>query len=186
MVMTLQGLTLKQFLTLPEQQPALEYLHGRVTQKVAPLSEHSALQVECVEILNRLFRSAGVARAFTELRITCAGASVVPDVSLYRLSRIPRTPAGKIASRFLLPPDLAVEIWSPGQSLRELADKCEWLVAQGSQVVLLIDHRRQVVRVYRPHTPVVVHGPADRVPLDELAPGAALEVGEIFSALNLD
>jgi hypothetical protein len=30
--MTLQGLTLKQFLTPPEQQPALEYFQGRVTR----------------------------------------------------------------------------------------------------------------------------------------------------------
>ena len=59
MVMTLQGLTLEQFLTLPEQQPALEYFQGRVTQKGAPLGEHSALQSECVEILNRLFDPPG-------------------------------------------------------------------------------------------------------------------------------
>src|SRR4051812_37268351 len=159
MVMTLQGLTLKQLLTLPEQQPALEYFQGRVTQKASPLGEHSALQVECAEVLNQLFRSAGIARAFTELRVTLGGASLVPDVSLYRLSRIPRTPTGKIASRFLIPPDLAVEIWSPGQSLRELADKCEWLVARGAQVALLVDHRRQAIRVYRPHRPVAVLGP---------------------------
>lgn len=36
MVMTLQGLTLKQFLTLPEQQPSLEYFQGRVTRKATP------------------------------------------------------------------------------------------------------------------------------------------------------
>jgi Uma2 family endonuclease len=186
MAMTLRGLTLKQFLALPEQEPALEYLEGTVTQKGTPLGEHSALQFECAEVLNRLFRAAGVARAFPELRITLGGASVVPDVSLYRPSRIPRTPAGKIASRFLVPPDLAVEIWSPGQSLRELADQCEWLVAQGSLVALLIDHQRQAVRVYRPHTPVIVLGPADQIPLDEIAPGAALDVGQIFAALNPD
>jgi len=186
MAITLRGLTLKQFLALPEQEPALEYFDGKVAQKVTPLGEHSALQVECAEYLNRLFRPARVARAFTELRMTHSGASLVPDVSLYRWDRIPRTPAGKIASRFLVPPDLAVEIWSPGQSLRELGAKCEWLVKNGSAVALLLDPRREMIRVYRPNAPVAVHGPGDRIPLAEIAPGAALDVSQIFAALNVD
>jgi len=53
MAMTLAGLTLKQFLALPEQEPALEYFKGKVSQKMVPMGEHSALQVECAERLNR-------------------------------------------------------------------------------------------------------------------------------------
>jgi Uma2 family endonuclease len=186
MAITLRGLTLKQFLALPEQEPALEYFDGKAAQKVTPLAEHSALQFECADYLNRLFRPARIARAFPELRFTYGGSSLVPDVSLYRWDQIPRTPAGKIASRFLVPPDLAIEIWSPGQSLRELGTKCEWLVKNGSAAALLLDPRREMIRVYRPNTPVAVHGLGDCIPLDEIAAGAALDVSQIFAALNVD
>ncbi len=186
MAMTLAGLTLKQFLALPEQEPPLEYFNGKVSQKMTPLGEHSALQVECAEYLNRLFRPARIARAFTELRTTHAGASLVPDVSLYCWDRIPRTAAGRIASRFLLSPDVAIEIWSPGQSIRELAARCEWFVANGSRVALLIDHRRETIRVYRPNTPVAIRRRGDSISLDEIAPGAALHVAAIFAALDAD
>jgi Uma2 family endonuclease len=186
MAIALEGMTLKQFLALPEQKPPLEYFKGKVTQTVAPLGEHSALQVECTLYLNRLFGPARIARVFTELRATHGGASLVPDVSLYRWDRIPRTPTGRIASRFLIPPDVAIEIWSPGQSVRELAEKCEWFVANGSAVALLLDHRRETIRAYRPNAPVTIHGRGERIALDEIAPGAALEVSQIFDALNVD
>jgi hypothetical protein len=39
----LQGLSLAEFLALPEIKPALEYAEGRVTQKVASEGQHSLL-----------------------------------------------------------------------------------------------------------------------------------------------
>jgi Uma2 family endonuclease len=186
MAVTLQGLTLKEFLQLPEQEPALVYFKGRATQKVPPLSEHSAPQVELILHLDRLLRPRKLARAFSELRTTYSGASLVPDVSVYRWERIPRTAAGRIASRFLTPPDLAIEIWSPGQTIRELAERCEWFVAHGTAVALLIDHRRETIRVFRPGVPVDIARRGDRIPLDEIAPGVQLVVDEIFAALSAD
>jgi Uma2 family endonuclease len=186
MAVALQGLTLKEFLRLPEQEPALEYLNGVVTQKVTPMWEHAALQLECGEYLNRLFRPSKIARAFTELRSTHADASLVPDVSLHRWDRIPRNAAGKIASRFQIPPDVAIEIWSPGQSMRKLAEKCEWFINNGSLLVLLIDYRRETIREFRPGAPPVVRRRGDHIALDEIAPGAALDVDAIFAALDLD
>jgi hypothetical protein len=34
-----EGLTLEEFLKLPDESPALEFHHGRVTRKVSPQSE---------------------------------------------------------------------------------------------------------------------------------------------------
>jgi Uma2 family endonuclease len=186
MVAVREGLTLEEFLQLPEEEPALEYFKGKVTQKVSPMGEHSALQVECVEYLNRLFRPIKVARAFTELRSTFSAASLVPDVSLYRWDRIPRTPAGRIATRFLVPPDVAVEIRSPGQTIRALSERCAYFIAEGSQVALLVDHRDETIRVFRPNQEVRTYRPGDQIDLSEIAPGAQLDVAAIFAALNLD
>jgi Uma2 family endonuclease len=82
------------------------------------------------------------------------------------------------------PPDLAIEIWSPGQTIRELAEKCEWFVASGCRVALLIDHRRETIRVFRPGAPVTVQRRGERILLEEIAPGAALDVDAIFAALD--
>lgn len=110
MTLVRHGLTLEEFLKLPEEKPALEYLDGRVTQKVSPKGRHSALQSDTMELFNRLTRPQKVARAFTELRATFVGASPVPDVAVYRWERIPRTRDGEIADDFTEPPDIAIDL----------------------------------------------------------------------------
>src|SRR5215211_7018782 len=97
MVATERRLTLEEFLKLPERKPALQFLNGVVTQKVTPKGRHSALQLECAAYFNRAARRQKIARAFTELRTTYAGASPVPDVVVYRWDRIPRAPTGELA-----------------------------------------------------------------------------------------
>src|SRR4051812_10150863 len=109
-------MTLDEFLALPETKPALEYVAGRVTQKVAPQGQHVTLQDELVQRVNALARPAKLARAYSELRATFAGLSRVPDVSVYRWDQIPRLPNGRVANRFTEPPEIAAEIVSPDQS----------------------------------------------------------------------
>ena len=105
---------------------------------------------------------------------------------LYRWDRIPRTPSGRIASHFTAPPDVAVEIWSVGQSIRELTDRCSWYVEHGVLIALLVHHRQETIRVFRPNTPMTVHRAGDRIPLDAIAPGHELVVADIMAALNVD
>lgn len=179
-------LTLEAFRELPEVEPALEYFEGVVRQKVPPLGEHSVLQLALADYLNRQVEPGKIARAFVELRTTFGGASVVPDVSVYRWERIPRTPTGRVASRFLTPPDMAIEIRSPSQTLRQLAERSEWYTAHGVGIALVVDYRDETIRVFRPGRPASTARGADLIPLDAIAQGAGIVVAEIFAALTID
>src|SRR5690242_18087723 len=119
-----RALTLEEFLVLPEQKPELEYEDGEVTQKVSPKARHSVLQSACAEAVDRRYRRRKVAMAFPELRCTFGGQSYVPDVSVLRWDRIPRTADGRVADDVLWPPDIAIEIVSPGQSVNALVRRC--------------------------------------------------------------
>jgi Uma2 family endonuclease len=132
-------ITLEQFLALPEEEPALEYEDGRASQKASPKGHHSRLQVSLVVTVNSEYEPARVASAFSELRATFGGRSYVPDVSIYRWERIPRMPDGRIAQNFDLPPDIVVEIVSPGQSVTALVRRCIWYTQNGVVVALLVD-----------------------------------------------
>jgi len=111
-----QKMTLDEFLTLPETEPASEYVEGVVTQKVAPQGQHVLLQSDIVQMVNAVTRPPKLALALPELRATYAGLSRVPDVAIYLWDRIPRLANGRIANRFTEPPDIAVEIVSPAWS----------------------------------------------------------------------
>ncbi|MBP0033053.1 MAG: Uma2 family endonuclease [Roseofilum sp. Belize BBD 4] len=116
-------LTLEEFLEHPETKPALEYINGTLVEKNMPQGEHSLLQGELCEVINRVARSPKIARAFPELRCTFGGRSIVPDIVVFRWERIPRTDSGKIANRFEIPPDWVIEILSPNQSHSQTLDK---------------------------------------------------------------
>src|SRR5437016_496349 len=96
MAIPAQRVTLEEFLELPEEEPALEFEDGVVTQKVPPMGKHAGLQGWIVELFNRFARSGKLAMAFTELRTTYSGFSRVPDVAVYQWERIPRDAAGKV------------------------------------------------------------------------------------------
>ncbi len=47
------SITLEEFLQLPETKPASEYIDGKISQKPMPQGEHSLLQVELCQAINR-------------------------------------------------------------------------------------------------------------------------------------
>ena len=71
-------MTLDEFLGLPETKPALEYVDGVVTQKVAPQGQHVLLQLNFASRINALTAPSKRALALPELRATFAGLSRVP------------------------------------------------------------------------------------------------------------
>lgn len=185
MAIAQQRMTLEEFLKLPEEEPALEFEEGMVTQKVAPQGRHSALQFAVADYFNRQASPGKLARAFPELRATFAGRSVVPDVAVYLWERIPRDASGRIADVFREPPDLVVEIASPDQRVTALVRRCLWYVANGVRLVLLIDPDDESVLVFRPGAQPVALRAGDTLDFGELIPGAQLGVQELFDTLRL-
>ena len=176
-------MTLEEFLRLPEEEPPLEYLDGEVTQKVSPQGQHGTLQPAIWWLFTDFAVPRRLARAFTELRATYAGGSPVPDVAVYRWDRVPLTPEGKVANVFREPPDIAVEIVSPDQSVPKIVEKCRWYVAHGVRIALLVDPDHLTVWLFRPDAePAVLRG-ADRIDLDAVLPGFELTVDALFATL---
>ncbi len=186
MATTQRGLTLDEFLALPEEKPALEYVDGVVSQKVAAEYEHSVLQVSLMIELDRLLGPSGLVRVLPELRTTYGGRSYVPDVSVYRRERLPRGVRGQRVGELLILPDLAIEIRSPGQSRTRLVERCQWYVDHGAQAALLVDDSDESIRIFRANQAAVVRRRGDRIALHDVAPELELDVDAVFSALDPD
>jgi Uma2 family endonuclease len=178
-------MTLDQFLALPELKPALEYQAGKVTQKVSPKAPHGKLQLTLGRLFDNFAGPIRLASAFTETRTTFAGDSVVPDVVVYRWDRVPRDVQGRVAEDFFTPPDIAVEILSPRQSLRDTISRCHWYVENGVEIALLVNPRDESVRLFRSRAEPELLTGADRIDLDSVLPGFRLTVQDLFDALRL-
>lgn len=136
-------------------------------------------------MVNRFLQPQKLALAFPELRFTYAGRSYVPDVSLYRWDRIPRDEAGEVANDFFEPPDVAVEIVSPKQSVTALVRRCVWYAANGVAIALLVDPSDRSVLTFRlRRSPEALRG-TDRIDLGDLLPDLAFTVQELFDSLRV-
>jgi Uma2 family endonuclease len=187
MAITQRRMTFQEFLDLPEadEKPYLEFYDGVVTEKVSPKGKHSVLHDELIWHLNRAARPNRSARIFPELRTTFARASRVPDIAVYRWGRIPREPSGEVAPDFFDPPDIAIEILSPGQAVAELIDKCRWYVEHGVEIALLVVDRDRTVRRFHRGADMEVLRGEDPIDLGSVLPSFRLTVRDLFDSLSL-
>ncbi len=177
-------LTLEEFLQLTETEPASEYIHGLIIQKPMPQGEHSAIQTELASALNLIVKPKQIARAFTELRCTYGGRSTVPDIAVFRWSRIPRKENGGVANVFSTAPDWTIEVLSPDQSQTKVTKNVLHCLKYGTQMGWLIDPDEQSVFVYLPDQPTTVYDePGARLPVPEFAQDFDLTVEGLFSWL---
>jgi Uma2 family endonuclease len=178
------GLSLEEFLLLPETEPASEFQDGRIEQKVSPQGSHSVLQFEIASRLNSAARKSRSGFAFPELRCTFSGRSIVPDVSFVAWHRIPRKPNGKVAEVFFLAPDMSIEIVSPEQAIGPLIEKLTFCVENGVRLGWLIDPEANRVMVFEKHRePVTLK--TGSLSAEPVISGLSLTVEEVFGWLSL-
>ena len=149
-----QDLNLEEFLKLPETKPPSEFINGEIIQKPMPQGQHSLIQIELCQSINLVANPNKIAKAFPELRCTFGGASIIPDIAVFRWSRIPIEPSGKIANRFEIHPDWAIEVLSPDQRQTKVLSNllhCSrhgteqgWLIDPEEESILVIDATQRV------------------------------------------
>jgi len=179
-------MTPEEFLKLPEEKPAFELIEGMVIQKVSPQEQHSALQTAFAEAVNAFGRPRRLGLALPELRGRFGAEVLVPDVAAYRWDRLPRTAAGELANVYQGPPDIAVEIVSPEQSVREMVAKCRRYIAEGVSIALVVcPNSKSVVRV-RPDGSTTTLRVDDRIDLKPILPGFELTLRELFAMVRVE
>jgi Uma2 family endonuclease len=178
-------LTLDEFLKLPETKPASEFIDGQIIQKPMPQGKHSTLQSDFVPAVNTILKPQRIARAYSELRCTFGGRSVVPDVTIFTWERIPRDPNGEVSNTFALAPDWTIEILSPDQSQTKVVRNILHCLAHGTQMGWLIDPEEKLIFVYFAGSRVAVFEElGDRIPTPPFAESFVLTVGQLFSWLE--
>ena len=121
-----------------------------------------------------------VAGADAMLRMT-SGRIRLPDVSFIARADVPAdyrrgTPVPR------LPPTLAVEVLSEGNTAAEMRQKCREYFASGSKLVWIIDPPTRTVAVYTAATPVPGRTLAESDSLDggDVLPGFTIPVADLF------
>ncbi|MDJ0509076.1 MAG: Uma2 family endonuclease [Crocosphaera sp.] len=176
-------LSIDEFLQLPETQPASQLIDGQIIPKVMPQGEHSRLQYKLCSTINEVAENNRIACAFPELRCIFNDNVIVPDISVFRWKRIPKTSSGRIANRFNLYPDWSIEILSPEQSQTKVLKKLLFCSQSGTELGWLIDPDEETILIVFSEQKIRLLSGQEILPiLSEL--DLSLTVNEVFSWLN--
>ena len=181
-----KSVALDEFLKLPETEPASEFIEGKVFQKPMPQGQHSRIQQKLTAAINAVVEDSQIALALPELRCTFGDRSIVPDIAVFTWERLPTSEDGAIANTFAAPPDWAIEILSPDQSVTRVITNILHCLNHGAQMGWLIDPAEQLVLVYTPQQqPQSFDAESNQLPVPTFAAKLQLTVGQLMGWLKV-
>ena len=175
-------LTAPEFAELPEEGPyRLELVRGRVVRSPRPGVLHGRIALRLGRMLDEFVEAGGhgvvVVEAGTLLERdpdTVRG----PDIAFYSQDRIPES---GYATTYWRPPDLAVEITSPGSRVGEIQERVKGYLDAGVRLVWVIDPSSRTATTYRTCGEARLLGVEDALEGGDVLPGVRLPLVTLFA-----
>ena len=182
--LTKATLTLDEFLSSPLASENYEFFDGELTQKMSPKRYHSRVTVKLSRLLDDWSENKGEVGIEWAVRLKRGGKDWCPLPDLLYVS------FEKLGNIILeddacpIPPDLVIEVISPGQSFSDISEKAEAYLKAGVDRVWLIDTQVKKITVFYPDSPPETKQGNDSLG-DELLPDLSLTSQYIFEKADL-
>ena len=106
----------------------------------------------------------------------------LPDVSFISAARLPKD--GEPTTKWMMVPDLAVEVVSPNDLYRKVMTKVKEYLSTGVKEVWLIEPELRLFTLYRSLTDFTVLSEEDELVSETILPGFRLKLSELFQLPN--
>jgi Uma2 family endonuclease len=172
-------------ITLREDKPAWEWINDRPVQKMSPRRPHARLQAAFATALETWSAGRGEANTEWGFRVTPPGERtrpLVPDVAYMSYERL-RSLEPEDRDIPPIPPEIVVEIISPGDLRRDMEEKIRVYLAFGVGLVLHVDPRKRTIDAHE------AHGTHVSGSLEAYTPGAfpdlTFNLAAIFATIDI-
>lgn len=177
-----RNLTVEDLYELPDDGRCYELQAGRLLSEPLPGTRHGLVMAAIVELLRDHVRSRklGVVLTGDPGFILARSPDTVrgPDVAFVSRERFEKV--GAVPAAFPGPPDLAVEVLSPGDRPGEVHAKVADYLAAGARRVWVVDPQGEHVTVYGSLLAPRILERTDTLDGEEVIPGFAVRVAELF------
>jgi Uma2 family endonuclease len=179
----IQLMTADELLALPRGEFRYELVNGEL-KKMSPAGQkHGRITVRLTEPLAKYVREHQLGQVYaaeTGFKLKSNPDTVrAADIAFVQRKRL--EVLGETESYWPGAPDLAVEVNSPSDTVREVEKKVmEWLEF-GSRLVWVVSSKLHTVTVYRSLTEIEVFTDKDMLNGGDVIPGFQISVAEIFT-----
>jgi Uma2 family endonuclease len=168
-------LTLEQFLA--GDYESYEYVQGKLIPMAAAKLIHGKISSKLIIRLGRYIEDRQLGELYTnETVFKIDGRGRKPDVAYIAEARIP----DDLWQEFDGAPDLAVEVVSPTDALKEIHEKAFEYLDAGCRLVWVVEPFSQTVMVYRSRTDIRLLTINDVLTGEEVVEGFSCPVAEVF------
>ena len=168
-------MTLEEF--LESDLEGYEYVKGELFPVPPTSIEHGDISMNLISLLNSYVRENQLGRVYMPDTGFRVGERVLmPDIAFLSNEHIPddRSKASPV------PPDLAVEVVSPSDTLRRVEEKVFAYLEAQTQLVWVLSPTFKTVTVYRSETEITVLTRNDTLTGENVVEGFSCQVAELF------
>jgi Uma2 family endonuclease len=179
-MMTIKGLaTLQDLLNTPKDGKKYELVDGEIVVSPAGM-RHSEVTINIAGLIWEFLQKNPVGKVYaSDVGIAFPNGNVrSPDVTFVSLSKLPEGRSPETFGELI--PDLAVEVLSPSDSLKELGKKIGEFLENGVPLVWVVDLARQTVTIYRSLTETQQLTSKDTITAEPGLPGFSAPVSRFF------
>lgn len=184
MLQTQHRLTLQEFLAMPESDVSYELVEGEAVPKMSPKRFHSRVSGALYLLLSQWCQDRGEVNPEWAIALKRQGEDwvPVPDLTYVSYQRLPAEVMKDEACP--VPPELAIEIISPGQTFGQLAEKATDYLDAGVSRVWVVDPQARSITVFYSDAPPRTYTKTALI-TDSLFEGLRLTPQQIFQEARL-
>ena len=176
-------MTADELLLLPKDGFHYELVKGELLRMSPTGDEHGGVTMALGAPLHQHVKSNDLGRVYaaeTGFKLESDPDTVrAPDIAFVCKKRIQET--GRIRGYRGGAPDLAVDVMSPGDTKREVAEKITEYFAGGARLVWVVNPKSKTVAVYRSPLDVTTLTENDTLDGGDVVPGFQFAVAEVFA-----
>lgn len=166
--------------SLPANGHKHELLDGNLVMSPVP-ANHGVICVRLILLLGNFVQRRKLGEVYdssTGFRLS-SQVLLSPDVSFVGTARLKKILRGP--DRFLAgAPDLAVEVLSPSDRMRELHRKIDLYFQYGARLVWIVNWKREQIHIYQPNSIEARTGLSDVLSGQDVLPGFKCRLGQVF------
>lgn len=161
-----------------DPERSYEIVNGVPAEKEMPGARHGGISSRLGRRLGAYVEDHGLGEVYVETSFQIGAQERIPDLAFIAAARIPSE--GEPETKWLIAPDLAVEVISPTDFYEKVHAKALEYLTAGVKQVWIVSPENQIITVYRSATDITAFPPEGELVSEDLLPGFRCALREIF------